>query len=167
MRPLCSPPRAVSAPSPKGFTLVEMIVVLVMVALLMTIAMPSLVSIVVAQRLRAAGSGFVSALYLARSEAIKRNINVTIRPAVADAWGAGWIVVTAGGEQLDRHQAPGSRVRVTSGAGAITYTSSGRLDGFGVTRIEFSDEQAQPGISPRCVIVNTGGLPRIETGVCA
>ena len=154
-------------PRPEGFTLVEMVIVLLIVAMLSVIAAPSLASIIVAQRLRAAGSDLTSSLYLARSEAIKRNVNVTVRPLSGEEWNGGWEVTTAGGEQLDRRHVPGPRVRVTQAPDAIVYTSSGRLEPLGGARVEFSDEEEQPGITPRCVIVDTAGVPRLEARSCA
>ncbi len=151
---------------PRGFTMVELAVVLVVAATLAIVATPSLVEIVVGQRLRAAASDLVSSLYLARSEAIKRNANVTIRPAVGDAWTGGWVVSAAGGEQIDRRTPPGNRVRVTRAPETIVYTPSGRLDPLGVARVEFGDSEGHPGIPPRCVTVDTAGLPRLEARAC-
>jgi type IV fimbrial biogenesis protein FimT len=150
-----------------GVTAVELLIVLVIVAVLAVVAAPSLASVVVAQRLRAAGTDLVSALLLARSEAIKRNVNVTVRPAVGDDWGRGWITATAGGEQIDRRNGPGTRVQVTLAPAAIVYAPTGRLDGGGATRVEFVDAEGQPGVAPRCVSVDLAGLPRLAAQGCS
>jgi type IV fimbrial biogenesis protein FimT len=155
-------PRAV-----RGVTLIELMVVLVIVAVLSIAAGPSLASVLVGQRLRAAGTDLVSALLLARSEAIKRNVNVTIRPATGDNWTSGWVTTLPGGEQVDQHAAPGTRVRVSRSPATIVYAPTGRLAGGGGTRVEFVDVEGQAGVAPRCVTVDTAGLPRLAAQACS
>jgi type IV fimbrial biogenesis protein FimT len=150
-----------------GVTVVELLIVLLIVAVLSVAAGPSLASALVAQRLRAAGTDLVSALLLARSEAIKRNANVTIRPAAGDNWATGWVTTLADGQAIDQRAAPGSRVRVSVSPAAIVFTPSGRLDGGGRARVEFVDAERQPGIAPRCVTVDTAGLPRLDAQACS
>ena len=141
--------------------------VLLIVTVLAIAAGPSLASVIVAQRLRAAGTDLVSALLLARSEAIKRNASVRVRPAAGDDWTSGWVSTTADGEQIDRRTPPGSRVRVTRAPDAVVYGPTGRLDAGGRTRFEFVDAQGQAGVSPRCVTIDIAGLPRLEAQSCS
>ena len=63
---------------PSGFTAVEMLVVIAIVAILGTIAMPSFANFSVNQRLRMATHDLVADLIYTRGEAIKRNNRVTI-----------------------------------------------------------------------------------------
>jgi len=148
-------------------TVIELIVVMLVVAALALVATPQITGVVVAQRLRSAGGDLVSALYIARSEAIKRNVNVTVRPLAGDEWTSGWVATADGGEQIDRRPAPGVRVAVTRAPDAIVYTPSGRLDPLGSVRVEFSDVERQAGVASRCVIVDTAGVPRVEARDCA
>jgi type IV fimbrial biogenesis protein FimT len=151
----------------RGFTVVEMMVVLVIVATLSVVATPTIAGVIVAQRLRSAGGDLVSALYVARSEAIKRNTNVTVRPVTGVDWRTGWIAVAESGEQVARREVTGDRVQVTRAPTTIVYTPSGRLDPIGAVRVEFSDSYGQPGVAPRCVTIDTSGLPRVEARTCA
>ena len=151
----------------RGVTAVEILVVLVIVALLSVAAGPSLASAVVAQRLRAAGTDMVAALLLARSEAIKRNANVTVRPATGEDWGSGWVTVTVGGDEIDHRNPPGQRVIVSEAPVAIVYGPNGRLAAGGSTQVEFVDALSQAGVSPRCVTVDTAGLPRLGAHACS
>ena len=73
-----------------GFTLVELVTVLTIVAILAAIAMPNLAVMMAGQRMRATGTDLVSSLLLARSEAIKRNADVEIAPQTAGDWTSGW-----------------------------------------------------------------------------
>ncbi|HET9337589.1 MAG TPA: GspH/FimT family pseudopilin [Casimicrobiaceae bacterium] len=149
----------------RGLTMVELAFVMLVVAVLAAVSVPSLTNLVVSQRLRAAGTDLVSSLQIARSEAIKRNGNVTVRPA-ADSWTSGWVVATALGDALDSKNALGNRVTVASAPDAVVYGPNGRLVVAGVTRFQFADTQSESGVPSRCVIVDTSGYPRVEARSC-
>jgi type IV fimbrial biogenesis protein FimT len=151
----------------RGVTAIEILVVLVIVAMLSVAAGPSLASAMVAQRLRAAGTDLVAALLLARSEAIKRNANVTVRPAAGDDWGSGWVTVTINGDEIDHRNPPGQRVSVSEAPTSIVYGPNGRLAAGGSAQVEFVDALSQAGVSPRCVTVDTAGLPRLGVHACS
>ena len=61
-----------------GFTLIEMIVTVSIVAILASIAAPSFSSMLERNKATAVANEMVSALLLARSEALKRRNNVTV-----------------------------------------------------------------------------------------
>ena len=61
-----------------GFTLFELLITLIVMAVVLAIAVPNLSTFVNSSRLRASQSEFVSALTLARSEAIKRGGQVVV-----------------------------------------------------------------------------------------
>ena len=101
----------------RGFTLVEMLVVMAISAILIAAAVPSFQSLIASTRASSASGTLVSSLEYARSEAIRRNQNVTVcRTADANApenvlacsdvaagnfdgndWGSGWIVFAKAG----------------------------------------------------------------------
>jgi type IV fimbrial biogenesis protein FimT len=76
----------------RGFTLVELMVVVTLVAVLSAIAVPSFRDLLLNQRLAASTSDFVAALSLARGEALKRAQTVTLSPFAGKDWSAGWAV---------------------------------------------------------------------------
>src|SRR4030065_950469 len=91
----------------RGFTLVELVVVLAVGAILLAIAIPSYAFLVNSSRLAAVTNDLVTALHLARSEAIKRSIRVTVCKTsnamavspLCDAtasWQQGWLVFVCG-----------------------------------------------------------------------
>jgi type IV fimbrial biogenesis protein FimT len=147
--------------------LVELIAVIAVVALISVIAMPNLTTTLVNQRLRSAGTDLVSALMIARSEAIKRNTQVEVAPITSRDWTSGWRVLTVDtDEQIDRKEAPGFRVAVKHAPDAIVYERTGRLSTGGTTEVEFRDSDKNSTLSPRCVSIDPSGLPRLEMGAC-
>ena len=161
------PRRAASRTRARGFTLVEAMTVLVVVAILAAIALPSLANVLAAQRLRAAGTDLVTSLLVARSEAIKRKARVEVVPQAPGDWTSGWRVASmATDEQFDRRDPPGLRVAVTLAPENLVYERSGRITGAGVTQFEFQDGARQPGIDARCVTIDPSGLPKLEVGAC-
>ncbi|MFN3957350.1 MAG: GspH/FimT family pseudopilin [Tepidimonas ignava] len=83
-----------------GFTLIELMVTLTVLAILLAIGVPSLQSFVTSSRLRAATQDLFESLQTARMEAIRRNLRVTVCKANANfsncnntgQWQQGWIV---------------------------------------------------------------------------
>lgn len=61
-----------------GFTIVELMITVAIASILLAIAVPSFNQMIVSGRLAAQANELVGALSLARSEAIKRNANVTL-----------------------------------------------------------------------------------------
>jgi len=148
-------------------TLVELLTVLSIVAILATIAMPSLSDAMATQRLRAAGTDLMSSLLLARSEAIKRNAQVAVAPQSAGAWTSGWRVATvAADEQVDKKDSLGNRVAVTLAPASIVYGRNGRLTGVAAVQVEFRDADGRPGVDARCVSIDPSGLPKLSSGGC-
>ncbi|MGO4391039.1 GspH/FimT family pseudopilin [Variovorax sp. M-6] len=87
-----------------GFTLVELLVVLAIVAILAGFAMPGFGRALERYRLRSAEEDLRSAIHVARSEALRRGGRVTLRRASAAGctprddqdWSCGWMVFEDG-----------------------------------------------------------------------
>lgn len=82
----------------RGFTLVELMITLVIMAILLGIAVPSFESAIATNRVATATNDLLSSLAHARSEAIRRGQRVTVCTsadgltcAAAGGWNQGWI----------------------------------------------------------------------------
>ena len=62
----------------RGFTLIEAMVVLTISAILVAVAIPSFQGIIRSSRISSSANSFLSAIDLARSEAIRRATTVTV-----------------------------------------------------------------------------------------
>lgn len=160
-----------SSPSPSpasGFTLTELMLVIAIAGVLAVIAIPNLTSLAQSQRVKNASFELFSILSLARSEAIKRNSNVTIAPVIS----GGTLVsidVTAAGELLNTIPAP-KGVEITaspSAAGGVTYQRSGRTTATGVFFEIDAEDAATPTNYVRCITLELSGIPRTRQGVCS
>src|SRR5438552_14714172 len=89
----------------RGFTLVELLTVVVVLVTLTLIAVPSFNELTRSQRVQMAAMDLFTSLLRARSESIKQNTDVTLSPA--GTWAAGWAAAD-GGSTPDTHAATSS-----------------------------------------------------------
>ncbi len=77
---------------PKGFTLVELMVTIAIAAIVLGIAIPSFSAIIRSNRLTTHANELMTTLNFAKSEAIKRGIQVTVRRkgSTSGQWESGW-----------------------------------------------------------------------------
>ncbi len=170
----------------RGFTLVELLVVLAIGAILLTIAIPGYAFLVSGSRLAVVTNDLVTVLHLARSEAIKRGIRVTVCktsnamavPPACDTtanWQQGWLVFVDGGtpgvidsgDALLRVQdSLSAAVAVTTSnySSYVSYLPSGRSQGpnglaNGTIRVCVDSNR-------RDIIINNTGRIRLATHTC-
>lgn len=91
-----------SGGSARGFTLIELMVAVAIVAVLAALAAPSFNEAILSNKLAAYANNFVASAQLARSEAIKRNATIVMCRSADGAtctaggtWQQGWIVMCA------------------------------------------------------------------------
>ena len=146
----------------RGFTVVEILLVIVIIGVLGAIAAPSFVSFTSSQKVKTASFDLYAAMMFARSEAIKRRVNVTVAPVSSD-WKNGWTIVEAGGGTTLRTQDALSGVTFTSAATSVVYRLDGRLTTSGVVYVLIQPEIADSSIKNRCLRVDMTGLPKTTT----
>ena len=160
----------------RGFTLGELLITVVVAAVLAAAALPSYRTIMRNARLTTQSYDFVSALSLARSEAVKRGVPVTVCASADQAacggttgcnWENGWIVfvdsnnnhtVDVGDEILRATPAlaAGYTLCATSGTSLTTYVTLSPKGAASATGMFVLCENSQ--VSPsRVVFVSTAG----------
>lgn len=168
-----------------GFTMIELMVVVAIVATLTALAAPMFTPMVERWRVRGTTEEMTSTLYFARGEAIKRGGGVTIgklnnsgactRASTNEDWGCGWIVFvdTDGDGNLDPGElilqtAPepaNTNVVIPGSGGSIALNRWGTFNGIGATGIRISPAAktiSDPSSAAICVA--SGGRIRTTTG---
>jgi type IV fimbrial biogenesis protein FimT len=168
-----------------GLTLVELLVALAVAAVLLGIGMPAFGGLIQDTRLTTTTNRLVSALHLARSEAVRHNARVTLCNsadgtycAEAGGWNQGWIVFLdtgATGTRADDDpllavgDAAVDGVIITGNSPVERYVS---YIGLGATRrangaLQMGTITLCAGESGRQIVINRTGRARVQQGGCA
>lgn len=143
----------------RGFTIIELMIVIAIVAILIAIGVPSMRNMILSVRLRSATSELYSTLVFARAEAIKRNANIVVTPNGGE-WRNGWSV-TSGATVLKQQDALPTNLDSLGGA-ALTYRGNGRVAAAAVTNFVFAFSADYPALAARCVRIDVSGRPNMS-----
>jgi type IV fimbrial biogenesis protein FimT len=124
-----------------GFSFIELILIVAIVAVLVTIATPAFRDMLVEKQNLSMANLFHSHLMLARSEAIKRGVPVTVCIANADKthcalngnnYASGWLVMI-GADPFKFGESGNANISLTGAPGfqnRMVFLPSGRVQGF-------------------------------------
>ena len=146
-----------------GVTMVEVVIVVAIIGVLASMAVPAFVEFARSQRIRAAASDLHITLMRARSEAIKRNGVVRIAPVSTSNWGLGWSIPDPEGSTTVLDRWTGYSGVSATGPTNVSYLSSGRIGGTIAPTFEVS---AMGSSVKRCVSVDLSGRPTTVATAC-
>ncbi|AYN97325.1 MULTISPECIES: GspH/FimT family pseudopilin [Pseudomonas] len=119
-----------------GFTLIELMVVVALVAVVATIAMPQFSLLIQSNQVQSTSNELYGALMYTRGEAVARGVPVTITAPSADGWTQG-LKITSGSETLRDYSdtglnqqsvnATGTKVSITFGPLGIVTKANGAV----------------------------------------
>ena len=157
-----------------GFTLVELMITVAILAVIVGIGLPSFTGIVAQNRVTASINDFHAGLRLARSEAVKRNANVVFcassnQTACTGGWGSGWLVyqdvdgdgTVDSGEIIRVGDAvqTGYTLTFTSATSAITFAARGMTSGQSGT-FKLCDKDKKASYARGIILLVTGATRR-------
>jgi len=160
--------RRLSKPLAAGFTVVELMVTLAVVAILAAMAVPTMRSVIENSHIRVTSQSLQNGLSMARAEAVRLNTQVEFVLT-----GAGWNVQLVDGTLLQqasgKELASGTAATTTpAGSSRITFDAFGRtaanVDASAtMTQIDIAatNPSGTAGYKPLRIQLNTGGLARL------
>jgi type IV fimbrial biogenesis protein FimT len=144
-----------------GFSLVELMISVALLAILVGVAVPSFQSFLRNSQIRNAAESVLNGLQRARAEAVARNTNVVFTLGANSAW---TISVVATGTVIDSRAATEGSADVTravlpAGATTATFNSFGGVAAGSLTRVDLT---AVGGSQNLRVTINAGGGAMME-----
>lgn len=169
----------------KGFTLVELLITIALVAVISALAVPSFQTLIKKNRTSVEAQRVLTTLYYARMEAIKRNSQVSLCPSSDGlacnpdlSWMNGWIVFSdrAKRGELDHDTDRVLRVGGPVKNGHLLYTTKhhkwfgyqpdgNSVGSSGSGNTSFIICYPKGGAEGRRVVVSITGRPRIDEGI--
>ena len=141
-----------------GFTIIELMIVLTIVAGLIVIALPSMTEMVQNQKVKGAANELFFDLSFARSEAIKRNTTVQVNRTGSD-WTGGW-TVEVGGTVLRSQSATQGITASGATDSSVTFNADGRTPLAASLSFNFASGSSL--VSMRCVSLTPSGRPAVR-----
>jgi type IV fimbrial biogenesis protein FimT len=161
----------------RGFTLLELLIALAVLALIMSIAIPGFGSMIDQQRMSTGLNNLGLSLSTTRQEAVRMNRTTTLAPISGD-WNQGWIIfvdknndgAVDAGETILREAPPDARVRMHANKPVAHYV---RFNAHGQTVLLNGGFQAgtfrfcpsKTGAEGRKLVINQVGRWRVERTV--
>ncbi|HQQ63289.1 MAG TPA: GspH/FimT family pseudopilin [Pseudomonadales bacterium] len=171
----------------RGFTLVELMIVVTITAILLKLAVPAFQDVIRNNKVQTAANSLASAISAARSEAVKRGTYVSICPTTnntsctnsSTAWAGGWMVFVDSGATSDTDDtttptvgtvllsgttAPNLTTTETNSKSFLRFSSRGALTG--ARNFTVKPSTCSTGFTFYIVNVLAAGRPGVTTSKC-
>ncbi len=154
-----------------GFTLVELLVAILVLAILLGLGAPSFRDFILRGQIRSATDAIENGIQLARAEAVRRNLRVRFVIGSQSGQSSWTVSEDTSGTVIQQSRASGEGANTVTatitpaGASTITFNSFGRItanaDGsVSLTQVELNNTTAPSGSSRR-VVIGSGGAIRL------
>lgn len=153
----------------KGFTLIELMITVAVLAIVLSIAAPSFSNILLNNRINTTAHELQAAMQIARSEAVMRKSTVTLCRAnaaldsCADGtdWSQGWLLIF--GDEVLKVWQVGGGLEVVGPTAGIAFFGSGMVRQANSVSVQ---GQGCPNGEQRKVHINRAGGVRMEKNSC-
>lgn len=155
-------PRLERCRGERGFTLTELLVVIVIFGIAATLALPNFSQILANYRVRSGAEAMLSGLFLARAEAIRRNTPVSF---TLNATGSGWAVAqvapAAAIQSRSDSESPGVTTASTTASRTVSFLPNGLVDTSAVRLEQINVSSVVANTDTRRINIFGGGLIRM------
>ena len=155
----------------KGFTLIELMVVIAIAGILVSLAAPSFTNLTKNSRMRSEANALIGAFAFARTEAIKRGNNVFIGARTGGGTVV-WVDQTGGtanswdaGEELRLWEPPHSSISISSTGGFSSFMFSGTGIVNNSDTLTLCDDRT--GETGRTITLLVSGLSYVSDVTCS
>lgn len=157
---------------PSGFTLVELLVVLVIVAVILVLAAPAYSTLILRTKLKSYTNSVIASVYFARGEAVKSNapIRMCVVNAAKDdckgsgSWEEGWIVMDPNDLILRRAEgeaiADGVLISEKDSVHTVTFNPFGQMSP--PLSMTVCQNSPKVGFEERILTITSTGRPKTE-----
>ena len=148
----------------KGFTLVELMVTVVVLAIVATIGIPSFIGLLERNRATASANELLGSIQFTRSEAVRLNTTSRICPSndgttCSGAWTDGWVVLRGTTDEVVRVGQENAAVTIT-GPTEVEFGSAGNV--ISTVPSGGINFEVTSGGTNRCVSVFLSGVAEVE-----
>ncbi len=163
-----------------GFTLMELMVTLAVLAILLAVGLPSFQGSLRSNRLATTTNELIASMALARSEAIRNGRGSGVCASAdgascGDDWAAGWLVwqdangngSLDAGETVLRFSQGNAKIAASATADVIAFDSRGRRRAANDQSVGLQPSDCPGGDLRRTVTVNTTGQIKTTKGACS